>query len=102
MVVVFALGYRPPHHPTLPGELGRGGYYPPAAQRTQDLVNLSSTESAFLSRLLNVLVLNLLLRLLLLLLRLLLRLLLLLELRMMHQLSSVQPPPPAQVSFCFD
>ena len=26
MVVVFALGYRPPRHPTLPGELGRGGY----------------------------------------------------------------------------
>ena len=26
MVVVFALGYRPPRHPTLPGALGRGGY----------------------------------------------------------------------------
>ena len=24
--MVFALGYRPPRHPTLPGVLGRGGY----------------------------------------------------------------------------
>ena len=26
IVVVFALGYKPLRHPTLPGVLGRGGY----------------------------------------------------------------------------
>ena len=39
MVVVFALGYRPPRHPTLPGVLGRGGYKYPTTRIQYPIVS---------------------------------------------------------------